>query len=117
MNEAEATAFTCVLQPIGDPSLRIEWLHNGHAVPCSNRIHMTNDFGVATLLIKHLITEDSGEYKYAFSFIWKMPVSDVLFQGNSSQFYLFIDLIFLHLQNVQNDLAFRSFALQIRIAL
>ncbi|MCP9264543.1 hypothetical protein DINM_022655 [Dirofilaria immitis] len=63
MNEAEATAFTCVLQPIGDPSLHIEWLHNGHAIPYSNRIHMSNDFGVATLLIKHLITEDSGEYK------------------------------------------------------
>ncbi|CAG9532190.1 unnamed protein product [Cercopithifilaria johnstoni] len=63
MNEAEATAFTCVLQPIGDPSLRIEWLHNGHSIPYSNRIHMSNDFGVATLLIKHLITEDSGEYK------------------------------------------------------
>ncbi|VDN34592.1 unnamed protein product, partial [Gongylonema pulchrum] len=40
MNEAEATAFTCVLQPIGDPSLRIEWLHNGHAIPYSNRIHI-----------------------------------------------------------------------------
>nr|CDQ05422.1 BMA-KETN-1, isoform j [Brugia malayi] len=63
MNEAEATAFTCVLQPIGDPSLRIEWLHNGHSIPYSNRIHMSNDFGVATLLIKHLISEDSGEYK------------------------------------------------------
>lgn len=63
MNEAEATAFTCVLQPIGDPSLRIEWLHNGHSIPYSNRIHMSSDFGVATLLIKHLITEDSGEYK------------------------------------------------------
>ncbi|VDK66159.1 unnamed protein product, partial [Onchocerca ochengi] len=63
MNEAEATAFTCVLQPIGDPSLQIEWLHNGHAIPYSNRIYMSNDFGVATLLIKHLITEDSGEYK------------------------------------------------------
>ncbi|VDN06754.1 unnamed protein product [Thelazia callipaeda] len=63
MNEAEATAFTCVLQPIGDPSLRIEWLHNGHVMPYSNRIQMSNDFGVATLLIKHLISEDSGEYK------------------------------------------------------
>ncbi|OZC07058.1 hypothetical protein X798_05950 [Onchocerca flexuosa] len=63
MNEAEATAFTCVLQPIGDPSLHIEWLHNEHAIPYSNRIYMSNDFGVATLLIKHLIAEDSGEYK------------------------------------------------------
>uniref|UniRef100_A0A183TXY2 Immunoglobulin I-set domain protein n=1 Tax=Toxocara canis TaxID=6265 RepID=A0A183TXY2_TOXCA len=63
MNEADATAFTCVLEPIGDPSLHIEWQHNGHAIPYSNRIHMTNEFGVATLLIKHLIAQDSGEYK------------------------------------------------------
>ncbi|VDK45179.1 unnamed protein product [Anisakis simplex] len=63
MNEADATAFTCILEPIGDPTLRIEWFHNGHAIPYSNRIHMTNDFGVCTLLIKHLITQDTGEYK------------------------------------------------------
>lgn len=75
MNEAEATAFTCVLQPIGDPSLQIEWLHNGHAIPYSNRIYMSNDFGVATLLIKHLITEDSGEYKYKFCRLFLKPVN------------------------------------------
>ncbi|CAI4222564.1 unnamed protein product [Auanema sp. JU1783] len=63
MNEADATAFVCVLDPIGDPTLRVEWLHNGHPIPYSNRISCTNEFGVATLLIKHLITADSGEYK------------------------------------------------------
>ncbi|GMR57574.1 hypothetical protein PMAYCL1PPCAC_27769, partial [Pristionchus mayeri] len=63
LNEADATAFVCVLEPIGDPTMRIEWQHNGHAIPYSNRIMQTNEFGVATLLIKHLITADSGEYK------------------------------------------------------
>lgn len=29
----------------------------------SNRIMQTNEFGVATLLIKHLIAADSGEYR------------------------------------------------------
>lgn len=53
----------CVVTPVGDPTLRIEWQHNNHAIPYSNRIQMTNDFGVISLLIKHLIAQDSGEYK------------------------------------------------------
>ncbi|CAD5224123.1 unnamed protein product [Bursaphelenchus okinawaensis] len=61
--ETDATSFMCVLEPIGDPSLNIEWQHNGHSIPYSNRIQMTNDFGVLTLTIKHLIAQDSGEYK------------------------------------------------------
>lgn len=36
---------------------------------------MSNDFGVATLLIKHLITEDSGEYKYKFCRLFLKPVN------------------------------------------
>ncbi|CAD6198030.1 unnamed protein product [Caenorhabditis auriculariae] len=63
MGEADATAFVCVLEPIGDPTLRVQWEHNGHPIPYSNRISCTNEFGVATLLIKHLISADSGEYK------------------------------------------------------
>uniref|UniRef100_A0A158P8T2 Titin n=1 Tax=Angiostrongylus cantonensis TaxID=6313 RepID=A0A158P8T2_ANGCA len=63
LNEADATAFVCVLEPIGDPTLRVQWEHNGLPIPYSNRISCTNEFGVATLLIKHLITADSGEYK------------------------------------------------------
>ncbi|VDO27823.1 unnamed protein product [Haemonchus placei] len=59
LNEADATAFVCVLEPIGDPTLRVHWEHNGHPIPIS----CTNEFGVATLLVKHLITADSGEYK------------------------------------------------------
>nr|CAD2187171.1 unnamed protein product [Meloidogyne enterolobii] len=63
IDEAQSHAFICALEPIGDPSLRIEWQHNGHPVPYSNRIVTTNDFGVITLLIKHLISQDTGEYR------------------------------------------------------
>lgn len=62
MSETEAASFICVLEPIGDPSLHIEWQHDGHSIPYSNRIVMSNDFGVTTLTIKHLIAQDSGEY-------------------------------------------------------
>ncbi|CAJ0586229.1 unnamed protein product, partial [Mesorhabditis spiculigera] len=63
LGEGEATAFVCVLEPIGDPTLRVEWKHNGHSIPYSNRISTTNEFGVATLLIKHLIAQDTGDYE------------------------------------------------------
>uniref|UniRef100_A0A915DZ78 Ig-like domain-containing protein n=1 Tax=Ditylenchus dipsaci TaxID=166011 RepID=A0A915DZ78_9BILA len=63
LGETEATSFMCVLEPIGDPSMHIEWQHDGHPIPYSNRIQMSNDFGVLTLTIKHLITQDSGEYQ------------------------------------------------------
>ncbi|CAB3397921.1 unnamed protein product [Caenorhabditis bovis] len=63
LNETDATAFVCVLDPIGDPTLRVKWEHNGRPIPYSNRISCTNEFGVATLLIKHLIAADAGEYK------------------------------------------------------
>lgn len=62
LGETEATTFMCVATPVGDPTLRIEWQHNGHSIPYSNRIQMTNDFGVISLFIKHLIAQDSGEY-------------------------------------------------------
>ena len=55
--------FQCGLEPVGDPTLRFEWLHNGHPIPYSNRIHMANELGCVTLDILHLIAEDSGEYK------------------------------------------------------
>jgi titin len=62
-DETQAHAFSCVLEPVGDPSMRVEWQHDGHPVPYSNRIQMSNDFGVITLLIKHLIAQDTGEYR------------------------------------------------------
>ncbi|KAK0408252.1 hypothetical protein QR680_003855 [Steinernema hermaphroditum] len=63
LSEADATSFICILEPVGDPTMRVEWTHNGHAIPYSNRIYMSNDFGVISLLIKHLITQDAGEYR------------------------------------------------------
>uniref|UniRef100_A0A914QF48 Ig-like domain-containing protein n=1 Tax=Panagrolaimus davidi TaxID=227884 RepID=A0A914QF48_9BILA len=62
VTETDACSFMCVLEPIGDPTMKIEWQHNGHAMPYSNRIQMSNDFGVISLNIKYLIAQDSGEY-------------------------------------------------------
>lgn len=62
VSEGDAGHFQCKLEPVGDPTLRIEWLHNGKRIPYSSRIHTQHDFGFVTLDIKHLIPEDSGEY-------------------------------------------------------
>ena len=49
VGEAEAAHFECQLEPIGDPTLRIEWLHNGQPLPYSSRIQMSHDFGFVAL--------------------------------------------------------------------
>uniref|UniRef100_A0AC34GFQ0 Ig-like domain-containing protein n=1 Tax=Panagrolaimus sp. ES5 TaxID=591445 RepID=A0AC34GFQ0_9BILA len=46
LSECDAASFMCVLEPIGDPTMKIVWQHNGGAIPHSNRIQMSNDFGV-----------------------------------------------------------------------
>lgn len=63
LGETESTAFVCSVEPVGDPTLRIEWEHDGHPIPYSNRIQMANDFGAISLIIKHLLSHDSGEYR------------------------------------------------------
>lgn len=47
---------------MGDPSIRVNWFHNGNLIPHSSRIQARHDFGFANLDIKHLIPEDSGDY-------------------------------------------------------
>ncbi|VDP08349.1 unnamed protein product [Soboliphyme baturini] len=60
--EGNSIRFECKLEPLGDPTLRIEWLHNGRPIPYSTRIQTQHDFGTAVLIIQHIIPEDSGEY-------------------------------------------------------
>jgi titin len=63
LTETDAASFMCVLEPIGDPTMKIEWQHNGHSIPFSNRLMQSSDFGVISLNIKHLIAQDSGVYE------------------------------------------------------
>lgn len=48
-------------------SLQVEWFHNGQPMKNSNRYHLTNDFGFASLDINFLLTEDAGEYTLVVS--------------------------------------------------
>ncbi|KAL1245317.1 Kettin-like protein, partial [Trichinella spiralis] len=62
INEGEAVQIDCRIQPVGDPTMRIEWWHNGHLIPYSSRIQTHHNFGYVALLIQHAIPEDTGEY-------------------------------------------------------
>lgn len=54
--------FDCRVEPVGDPSMRIDWFHNGRPLPTGSRVHMLNDFGFVALDIDYVYARDSGEY-------------------------------------------------------
>ena len=54
--------FDCRVEPVGDPSMRIEWYHNGRPLDTGSRVHMLNDFGFIALDIDYVYARDSGEY-------------------------------------------------------
>ncbi|CAG2164046.1 unnamed protein product [Oppiella nova] len=62
LKEGESAHFECRLEPVGDPTLTIEWYHNGLPLTPSSRIKLMNDFGYAVMDISYVHSEDSGEY-------------------------------------------------------
>lgn len=48
--------------PAGDPTLQIEWYHNGVPLQLGNRFKQTFDFGFIALDIAHAYPEDTGQY-------------------------------------------------------
>lgn len=54
--------FDCRVEPVGDPSMRIEWFHNGRPLATGSRVHQLNDFGFIALDLDYSYVRDSGEY-------------------------------------------------------
>uniref|UniRef100_A0A1B0FY72 Ig-like domain-containing protein n=1 Tax=Phlebotomus papatasi TaxID=29031 RepID=A0A1B0FY72_PHLPP len=54
--------FDCRVEPVGDPTMRIEWYHNGRPLATGSRVHMLNDFGFIALDMDYAYARDSGEY-------------------------------------------------------
>lgn len=50
------------VEPVNDPTMRVEWYVNGRHLLTGSRVMTTFDFGYLSLDIKTLIAEDSGEY-------------------------------------------------------
>merc|ERR1711936_637641 len=54
--------FETRLTPINDPSMRVEWFHNGKAISAGSRIKTINDFGFVILEVANVMSRDSGSY-------------------------------------------------------
>ena len=54
--------FECRVVPIGDPSLRIEWFHNGKPLCAGSRVKTISDFGFVILELTGVYQRDAGMY-------------------------------------------------------
>ncbi|KAG9271843.1 titin-like, partial [Astyanax mexicanus] len=52
--------FECRLTPIGDPTMIVEWLHDGKPLEAANRLRMVNEFGYCSLDYEAAYARDSG---------------------------------------------------------
>uniref|UniRef100_H3DPY6 Ig-like domain-containing protein n=1 Tax=Tetraodon nigroviridis TaxID=99883 RepID=H3DPY6_TETNG len=52
--------FECRLTPIGDPTMVVEWLHDGKPLEAANRLRMVNEFGYCSLDYEVAYARDSG---------------------------------------------------------
>ncbi|XP_072300384.1 titin-like isoform X2 [Eucyclogobius newberryi] len=52
--------FECRLTPIGDPTMMVEWLHDGKPLAAANRLRMVNEFGYCSLDYEVSYARDSG---------------------------------------------------------
>lgn len=62
LGENSLAHFECRLTPINDPSMRVDWFHNGKALWAGSRIKTINDFGFVILEVAGVYQRDSGLY-------------------------------------------------------
>jgi titin len=62
LSENSLAHFECRLTPINDPSMRVDWFHNGKALWAGSRIKTINDFGFVILEVAGVYQRDSGLY-------------------------------------------------------
>ncbi len=60
--EGASAHFECQIEPVNDPDLVVEILHNGQPLKTGSRFRTLSDFGYVALDIAALVPEDSGVY-------------------------------------------------------
>lgn len=60
--EGKGAHFDCKVEPVGDPTMRIDWFFNGRPFATGSRVHMLNDFGFIVLDMEYVYARDAGEY-------------------------------------------------------
>ncbi|KAF3843803.1 hypothetical protein F7725_002652 [Dissostichus mawsoni] len=58
--DKEKAEASCRLTPIGDPTMVVEWLHDGKPLEAANRLRMVNEFGYCSLDYEEAYARDSG---------------------------------------------------------
>ena len=53
--------FECHILPIGDPTMKVEWLLDGKPLESANRIMEVFEFGLAALDISAVYPRDTGK--------------------------------------------------------
>lgn len=62
IHETQTLHLEAQILPVNDPSLKIEWFHDGAPLKQSNRYRLINDFGYISLDIDFVLPHDAGEY-------------------------------------------------------
>merc|ERR1719264_1504244 len=62
VSEGQNIHLEARLEPIGDPSMRVEWFFNGRPLTIGARFKTYNDFGFIALDIMSVTAQDQGQY-------------------------------------------------------
>lgn len=62
LKEGDTVVMECAIEPVQDPTMKVEWFFNGRPLPTGHRFITKYDFGRAFLQILHLVPEDTGQY-------------------------------------------------------
>lgn len=62
LKEGDHAHLECRVEPINDPTLKIEWYINGKAIRAGHRFRTTHDFGYVALDVLYVYGEDTGTY-------------------------------------------------------
>ncbi len=62
LQEGQRAHFEARIIPVSDPTLKVEWLHNGQPLKQGSRFKEGLDFGFVSLDIMHVYPEDAGQY-------------------------------------------------------
>lgn len=60
--ESTNVHLECRLQPVGDPTMRVEWFVNGHPLKFGHRFRTAHDFDYVALDLLGVYANDSGVY-------------------------------------------------------
>jgi titin len=62
VKEGQSIHLECQVQPVNDPSLRIEWFFNGKPLNTGSRCRFTHDLEYVALDMLYVFPRDAGEY-------------------------------------------------------